>query len=104
MKLAIKKPLNGIRPRPTVIVHDGHVITLDWGWYRSRFLLDDGQFYYSGTYPSGSHYEAETTNSNGEPVTYMIFFEGRKHLIIKVYHADEYWLDGPSGETVYLDG
>jgi hypothetical protein len=104
--ISIKKLLKGISPRPTVIVHDGHVITLDWGLYRSRFLLDDGYFYYMGTVSPGgseSYYEAKTLNANGETVTYMLFIQHKvfsKRVIIKVYRQGTYWLDAP-GELVY---
>jgi hypothetical protein len=82
-----------LSPRPTVIVHNGHVITLAWGWWKSQFFLD-----------AGSYYEAQTLASGGTPVMYRIFRPSQwawKHLIIKVYPNTAPFFDEDPGELVY---
>ncbi len=99
--------IRAIGPKPTIVVHDEHVITLEWGWLQSKFLIDNVPFLYMGEYgkPSDSYfrYERETTDSAGAKVTYMThvhqrFFANR--IIIERFPESTYWLDDP-GETVY---
>lgn len=103
----LKRFNRAIGPKPTIVVHDGHVITLDWGWRRSQFLLDNVPFFYMGDYgkPGNSYfrYERETTDSAGATVTYMIHIRRgvfANRIIIERFPEGTYCLDDP-GETVY---